>query len=44
MSHVLTEEISNASNALWDVPGQQFCDLNFDNYVHGDVQFIGQPK
>jgi len=24
--------------------GQQFCVLNFDNYAHRDVQFIGQLK
>ena len=24
------------------VPGWQLCDLNFDNHVHGNAQFLGQ--
>ena len=31
------EQISNATDAPGDVLGQQFCDLNFDNHVHGDA-------
>jgi len=24
------------------MPGQQLCDQNFDNHVHGNAQLVGQ--
>ena len=37
-----TNAISKVSDAPCEVPGQQLCDLNFDNHVHGNAQFLGQ--